>query len=166
MQTLKTAAIVVLLMTVMYGAYVSLTTPPEPLPADVQSMLDFDDGGSLAIDTGLPDSLGTLEINQQQPSDSVDNPSDPADTPSFGVANVEVPGVIPEDMSREESGSDLASASQSKGITTSFSDLGVSSMEVPSVATVKPGGIEPTPNYPNTGSTFELPDPNLSLIHI
>ena len=153
MQTLKTAAIVVLLMTVMYGAYVSLTTPPEPLPADVQSMLDFDDGGSLAIDTGLPDSLGTLEINQQQPSD-------PADTPSFGVANVEVPGVTPEDLSREESGSDLASVSQNKGITTSFSDLGVSSMEVPSVATVKPGGIEPTPNYPNTGSTFELPDPN------
>lgn len=156
MQTLKTAAIVVLLMTVMYGAYVSLTTPPEPLPADVQSMLDFDDGGSLAIDTGLPDSLGTLEINQQQSSDSVESPSNQDFAPSFGVANVATSGAIAE----EGSASDLAAASPGNGITTSFSDLGVSSMEVPSVAAAEPDAVDSTPNYPSTGSTFDLPDPN------
>ena len=63
MQTLKTAAIVVLLMTVMYGAYVSLTTPPEPQPDDVQDILELNEEGTLAIDAGLPESLGELEIN-------------------------------------------------------------------------------------------------------
>ncbi len=63
MQTLKTAAIVVLLMTVMYGAYVSLTTPPEPLPVGVEEMLVLSDEGTLAIDAGLPAGLGELEIN-------------------------------------------------------------------------------------------------------
>ena len=58
MQTLKTAAIVVLLMTVMYGAYVSLTTPPEPLPVGVQEMLVLNEEGTLAIDAGLPSRFG------------------------------------------------------------------------------------------------------------
>src|SRR6056297_250270 len=63
-QTLKTAAIVVLLMTVLYGAYVSMTTPPDPLPQGVESMLvesglddfpdDFDDFG---IDSGTLEEL-------------------------------------------------------------------------------------------------------------
>lgn len=63
MQTLKTAAIVVLLMTVIYGAYVSMTTPPEALPPDVEDMLVLADDGSLQIDSALPPSLGELEIN-------------------------------------------------------------------------------------------------------
>ena len=60
MQTLKTAAIVVLMMTVMYGAYVSMTTPPDPLPQGVESLLvesgmdDFpSDFGEFGIDTGI-----------------------------------------------------------------------------------------------------------------
>jgi len=70
-QTVKTAAIVVLLMTGIYGTYVSLTTPPEPLPEEVQAMLDFDSDLDFAIDTGLPASLG--EFDQ---ADSVVSPSD------------------------------------------------------------------------------------------
>ena len=70
MQTLKTAAIVVLLMTVMYGAYVSLTTPPEPLPDEVEQMLVMGDEGALAMDPGLPASLGELEINRAQQFDA------------------------------------------------------------------------------------------------
>ena len=80
MQTLKTAAIVVLLMTVMYGAYVSLTTPPEPLPADVQTMLEFNDEGSF-VDSGLPDSLGELGLRMDTPADNA-VPADPAATAS------------------------------------------------------------------------------------
>lgn len=58
-------------MTGIYGTYVSLTTPPEPLPEEVQAMLDFDSDLDFAIDTGLPASLG--EFDQ---TDSVVSPSD------------------------------------------------------------------------------------------
>ncbi|TWU17685.1 L,D-transpeptidase catalytic domain [Novipirellula galeiformis] len=61
MQTLKTAAIIVLLMTVMYTAYMSLTTPPDSLPPEVERIV-MDEGG-FDIESGLPESLGALEIN-------------------------------------------------------------------------------------------------------
>ena len=57
MQTLKTATIVALLMTVMYGGYVSLTTPPERIPAEYRDLLVIDDG--LGMDTGFP-SAGSI----------------------------------------------------------------------------------------------------------
>ncbi|TWT79251.1 L,D-transpeptidase catalytic domain [Planctomycetes bacterium CA13] len=65
MQTIKTAAIVVLLMTVMYGAYVSLTTPPDTLPPEVAELVM--DGSGFDIEHGLPESLGGLEINTGVP---------------------------------------------------------------------------------------------------
>ena len=60
MQTLKTAAIVVLMMAVIYGAYVSMTKPPEALPEDVQGLLAVDEGLDMSFDSnlGLPESLG------------------------------------------------------------------------------------------------------------
>ncbi|MDB4494531.1 LysM peptidoglycan-binding domain-containing protein [Pseudomonadales bacterium] len=60
MQTLKTAAIVVLMMAVIYGAYVSMTKPPETLPEDVQGLLAVDEGLDIPFDSnlGLPESLG------------------------------------------------------------------------------------------------------------
>lgn len=45
MQTIKTAAIVVLMLTVLYGGYVSLTTPPEPLPDEIQDILVIEEAG-------------------------------------------------------------------------------------------------------------------------
>jgi len=56
-QTLKTAIVVLLLMTVMYGSYVSLTTPPEPLPDAVASLIQESNDFDLGIDEGLPESL-------------------------------------------------------------------------------------------------------------
>jgi lipoprotein-anchoring transpeptidase ErfK/SrfK len=57
-QTLKTAIVVLLMMTVIYGCYVSLTTSPEPLPEHIVNLIDesgsFDD---LGIDEGLPGSF-------------------------------------------------------------------------------------------------------------
>lgn len=70
MQTVKTAAIVVLLMTGLYGTYVSLTTPPEPLPEEVQDLLDFDTDLEFAIDTGLPESLGGFDQPEEAVSSS------------------------------------------------------------------------------------------------
>ena len=53
MQTLKTAAIVVLMMAVIYGAYVSMTKPPETLPEDVQGLLAVDEGLDIPFDSTL-----------------------------------------------------------------------------------------------------------------
>lgn len=58
MQTLKTAIVVLLMMTVIYGCYVSLTTSPEPLPEHIANLID--ESGSFAdlgIDEGLPGSF-------------------------------------------------------------------------------------------------------------
>jgi len=57
-QTLKTAIVVLLMMTVIYGCYVSLTTSPEPLPEHIVNLID--ESGSFAdlgIDEGLPGSF-------------------------------------------------------------------------------------------------------------
>ena len=70
MQTLKTAIVVLLLMTVMYGSYVSLTTPPEPLPDAVAALIEESGSFGLEIDAGLPESLANLgdDTSQSEPS--------------------------------------------------------------------------------------------------
>lgn len=59
MQTLKTAIVVVLLLTVTYSAYVALTAPPAEVPAGLAEILKESENGSLFdpsdIDTGVPD---------------------------------------------------------------------------------------------------------------
>ena len=67
-QTLKTAAIVVLLMTVLYAGYISLTTPPDSLPAEVEQLVM--DDSEFNIETGLPDSLDSLGIDSGTPSEN------------------------------------------------------------------------------------------------
>ncbi len=143
MQTIKTAAIVVLLMTVMYGAYVSLTTPPEPLPEDVQDLVIHEEG-TLAMDASLPASLGTLEIN----------------TGTLSSADETVGSLDMGDLSRdvEASIADVPAVS-ADAVTTTFSD----SPSVPEPAF--PSNELSVPdtqgrNYPTTTSVFELPDPD------
>ena len=63
MQTIKTAAIVVLMLTVLYGGYVSLTTPPEPLPDEIEEYLVIDEAGGDAFGTGESLAPG-LELGQ------------------------------------------------------------------------------------------------------
>ncbi len=109
MQTLKTAAIVVLLMTGIYGTYISLTTPPEPLPEEVQAMLDFDPDLDFAIDSGLPASLESFDVDEGtlsssdmafgQPDHTASQPaaadlSRPTDPPSPEVTTrTDLPGI-------------------------------------------------------------------------
>ncbi|MGB1815788.1 MAG: hypothetical protein ACPHJ3_10585, partial [Rubripirellula sp.] len=82
MQTLKTAAIVVLMMAVIYGAYVSMTKPPEPLPEDVQGLLAVDEGLDIPFDSslGLPESLGGNSGSSVSP-----------DTPLVDSGSLQVP---------------------------------------------------------------------------
>ena len=116
-------------------------------------MLEFEDN-SLAIDAGLPASLGELEIHDDASSHVVAPPADPGVSPSYGVASADLPG----SSSIEPSGEASAIASSASGVTTSLSDLAGQSMEIPAAS--EPQGLSSTPNYPSTGSTFVLPDPN------
>jgi lipoprotein-anchoring transpeptidase ErfK/SrfK len=56
-QTIKTAIVVVLLMTVTYSAYVALTAPPAELPQELQHIVEADGGFNLDdIDIGIGES--------------------------------------------------------------------------------------------------------------
>lgn len=177
MQTIKTAAIVVLLMTVIYGAYVSLTTPPEPLPDEVHRMLvatdDFD------IDAGFPESL-----------DSFAPPMRLGDSGSAGLSQ-EVDGKSDDPSPRSAA---VESTVSPYGISSSFSDQGpmlpsdvdvgvasdaldgdrlasLEAMVLPAVEGSAPSPtIDHTRDYPTTGDTFDLPEPdeitsNLGLVN-
>lgn len=80
MQTLKTAAIVVLMMAVIYGAYVSMTKPPETLPEDVEGLLAIDEGLDMSFDTdlGLPESLGSVSPTSEPTEPLVDQSREPS----------------------------------------------------------------------------------------
>lgn len=74
MQTLKTAVIVVLMLTVVYGAYVSLTTPPVTVPEEIAHIIETDPAFAdfdrspydlLGIDDANPASM-TLEDDSSE----------------------------------------------------------------------------------------------------
>lgn len=176
MQTLKTAAIVVLLMTVMYGAYVSLTTPPEPLPDEVENMLVINEEGTLDFDTTLPDSLGELQIHSGSASEPSATSTGPvtASLGSLGAATYdsavesampgpETPGdaTVPTVVSLPEAGLPTPKSSES-GIRTMLSDgvgAPAAGLEIPAGAELATVSSSPRA-YPRTNSTFELPDPS------
>lgn len=141
MQTLKTAAIVILLMTVMYGAYVSLTTPPEPLPADIDGALQFDEGGTLTIDAGLPDTLGGLDLD-----------TDTATTLTNSGRSTELEPT-------SELGLGGVVDSPDSGVTAMVSDATPGFADLPNPGGNAAADLDPKQTYPNTGDTFEVPDP-------
>ncbi|QDT06385.1 L,D-transpeptidase catalytic domain [Rubripirellula lacrimiformis] len=156
MQTLKTAAIVVLLMTVIYGSWVSLTTPPEPLPPDVEDMLVINDDGTLMLDSVLPPSLGELEINTgiadgspeiTQPIDSV--ASNLMQPEPFGAPDpMNSPAAVPSSVPSFDGGTSASAAS--------FSISDASS--APAAAEV----ASDAHGYPSTNQSFVVPDPELA----
>jgi lipoprotein-anchoring transpeptidase ErfK/SrfK len=148
-QTLKTAAIVVLLMTVMYGAYVSLTTPPEP-PAEIQDVLEFHQG-TLAIDAGLPDTLGGLDINMgTAATDSVTGLTDSTGNSFVDLADPGFSGSVAGIVE-----------SQDSGVTAILSDGSpLDYVDEPRPEQIAAANVPVGKSYPNTGDTFDLPDPN------
>ncbi len=133
----------------------------------LQRMLDFNDDRSL-VDTGLPESLGELEINSAPSADSVATPVDPAGTPSLGVASL---GSSFSDVGVDPSGpdpSDLPNASDLPGVggfTTSLTDLASDqsgqAVQFPNASKDSGASAVNAIDYPSTGSTFDLPDPNM-----
>lgn len=186
MQTLKTAAIVVLLMTVIYGAYVSMTTPPEALPPDVEDMLVLADDGSLQIDSALPPSLGELEINTgslagapeaMQPMDFDQAPTSAAPSTAFAAsqpmpqngANFATlsPGVTPNaDLGGMQLGAPEPLAPPSNGSATSAAPPAMNSGTPVASASFSisdkndsAAALASSDSYPRTDRTFALPDP-------
>ena len=188
MQTLKTAIVVLLLMTVMYGSYVSLTTPPEPLPDAVAALIEESGSFGLEIDAGLPESLANLgdDTSQSEPSSqsaaelaipdfamppspqSPTNPT-PRQLPGQNVAGQNVAGLSAPPMSAMKNSQTAVTRSLSDSASTPLlaanSSPNSSSKEQlqlpkPSPLTTTPK-VDPARDYPTTGPRdLPLPDPN------
>lgn len=148
MQTLKTAAIVVLIMTVLYGAYVSLTTPPEPLPAEVESLL-LVETGDLDIDTGLPSSMDAFEVDPGLAASTSNwNVQSDAAGPSLDLGGTSgVSGTVSDNVASLDPLS-VSQGTSGPEMLPSVSDAAQASPE-----------IDPSREYPSTASGFALPDP-------
>ncbi|MCG8651726.1 MAG: LysM peptidoglycan-binding domain-containing protein [Pirellulales bacterium] len=149
MQTLKTAAIVVLLMTIIYAAYVSLTTPPEQLPPEVEGMLVMTEDGEFSIDEGLPESLGAVAFEEGTPeavfdaaTASLQAPSVSEPPGSLGLPVQGTPGV---------------------GVTGSLDDHSISLSDgaaaTPNLASAASTNPALQSGYQSTGQSFSMPDP-------
>lgn len=178
MQTIKTAAIVVLMLTVLYGGYVSLTTPPEPLPDEIGDILVIDESGSGAFDSDEsianvldlgqpPAGVLTLPGQSSGASKSIPNPPTLSAAPSreigptspgtFGSSFADLapkqPGAARTDVAGVNSanlGGDFSAGDSQRAIT-KLPDVG------PSAPTVVPRPVE---SYASTPSEFKLPDPS------
>lgn len=184
-QTIKTAAIVVLLMSVVYGAWVSLTTPPDSLPPDVVDMIVMDQSGEFPMESALPPSLGDLEINAGTASpsgaDALANNGDWSDPGTMATDQIGVnlgDGNPAADTTAARSAygqtqSDAVDntpiaqiASVDTGFSTTLTDRSPANSgfgNSPSVGGAASKGtatIDPSSGYQTTGSTFRLPDPN------
>ncbi len=154
MQTLKTAIVVLLMMTVMYGCYVSLTTAPESLPEHIAELIEESDSfGDLAIDAGLPDSLASLGIAdgtaldavEQADSELEDGPAELtfSDGPSTPL-RTSAPGSQP-----------------ANGTTASFSDRNPADRQLPKPSDASPSVVPDFGrDYPSTQTAdLQIPDP-------
>ncbi len=180
MQTIKTAAIVVLLMSVVYGAWVSLTTPPESLPPDVADMIVMDQSGEFPLESALPPSLGDLEINGGEATNDFGDSNELAfggvgngglATDQIGVAMPNDAGLANNSIAVSGQGQDSTDvnaalgnapiaqiASADPGFTTTLTD------RVPETTNFQnnpqPGNsVDPVTGYQTTGRIFQMPDP-------
>jgi len=174
-QTIKTAAIVVLVMTVIYGVWVPLTTPPEELPPEVADMLVVTD--DFGIDTGLPESLESIANFEADPSgpavastETIASSSTYAMPGSDGAADGPQPAAN-QGQSYGASFADLPSsaakpARDAMGLPASepMAATGNMPQKLPEALNDSPAitGIT-AGNYPSTGSQFRTPDPDASM---
>jgi len=136
-QTLKTAIVVLLMMTVAYGCYVSLIVSPEPLPEGISKLIEESDGfGELGIEAGLPDPLNLDETT-----------ASPDSAPQFTFSDS--PGGMGSDPSAAPTATAIASLDASPSLALPKPDA--------ATAVVAP---DFTQGYPNTGTPgLSLPDP-------
>jgi len=162
-QTLKTSAIVVLLVTVMYAAYVSLTTPPQQAGPAVDELILATD--ELDIDVGMPDSLDAMGISTGELASDFGGPqgfgggNSPSELAEFDSAGEAVSGSI------SDSSSSLAGG-EGGGIELDLSDQTAASESADSATVIglpTPQGtapnfnLDPDQEFASTGSDFSLP---------
>lgn len=168
MQTIKTAAIVVLMLTVLYGGYVSLTTPPDPLPNEIEEYLvieeaggmDFGGGESLAsgLELGQPPA-GVLSVAEPLPNEMASKT-----VPLLAPPTTQHADLHPDSVRPSGSYADLPTARSA--------DLGHNAQSGPSpiiLPHVAPGTANVTPgpmdSYASTQAEFQQPDPALGSAH-
>lgn len=180
MQTIKTGAIIVLLMTIVFSAYTSLTSPPDSLPDEVVDALIFNDDGSFAIDDGMPPSLANMDFGES-PSEQPGNASaasafsDPSSNGTAGFQGMPFPGspaalagtnspvadpsagpsfAMPNDFDASQ---DSFANDQTGGVSVGFSDNQPASPAANQSASFADPSV-PT-SYPATSNQFSMPDP-------
>ena len=165
MQTLKTAAIVVMIMTVLYSAYVSLTTPPEPLPEEIENMLV--ETGDFDIEDGFPSPSEMFAMGDVEPEGMTSESTGGDDSfavPSFdigpnnfgataGTANVPLTGSKPANAPKAPSNA-FGTPSNPIAIAASPSSLPPATENGIAMQQLDPGL-----NYPSTNAQFAIPDP-------
>ncbi|MGB7345888.1 MAG: L,D-transpeptidase family protein [Pirellulaceae bacterium] len=162
MQTIKTSSIVVLLMTVMYGGYVSLNTPLEPVPPEVADLLQFEDG--LGIEMGIASNgesfgAGTSEANiatapgsslsfpNSQPQGNAPNTQSTTPSMSLGNPNGNNSSSIPQQSF--QASNNIAAPTH-----------GASFQGLPAVGTpARTVSADMSQSFPATDSSFQLPAP-------
>jgi lipoprotein-anchoring transpeptidase ErfK/SrfK len=153
-QTIKTAAIVVLMLTVLYGGYVSLTTPPEPLPDEIEEYLVINEAGDAAFGGGTNLAAG-LELSQ--PPAGVLGSAPPSGSTSDGL----------------ETGSPAETLRSPGEFGGSFADLPpkqaadstpkTAPTKLPSIGRGNPNVMAgPADAYASTPDSFRLPDPSVA----
>lgn len=190
-QTLKTAAIVVLMMTVLYGAYVSMTTPPDALPPEITDNLIVD-ADTFDIGEGFPEGLGQLDpsvdfgiddgtAGKENFADAGPAAFDMMDTdtqlidPAGGSMSMDTINQSFADLPEQPTPS-MDSDSNNMGTNSfSMSDLdapensantpGQTAIRLPAVA---PGASTPIApeagrEYTSTGMDYSLPEPNVAV---
>ena len=153
MQTVKTAAIVVLLLTVLYGAYVSITTPPQPIPPEVAELIKIDD--DFNIDSGLAESMTLTDLDPGAPGTTALGAvsmqvEPPPEANSFGASFTDLaPGPIP--------GASPVIQTPAAGLPpTQPNPL---NKLPPTTGTASVRAIAGQA-YPSTGNTINIPDPD------
>src|SRR6056297_1968094 len=165
------------MLTVLYGGYVSLTTPPEPLPDEIEEILvieeaapGFPDAEQLAAGLDLQEPpAGVIEPSPQTQPSADPQPADPLISQTPPPATTDVPAEPVEPAGPTETPRATADAKPTFG--SSFADLPpqrsadvaakrqppkkLPAVEAPA-ANVQP---KPAGSYASTSGAFTMPDP-------
>ena len=151
MQTIKTAAVVVLMLSVIVGVGMSLTTPPQELSPEIEEMLMSDDFAAAPMDSMLPPTLAEMGLTPPA--------AEPSNAPIDTVAMQDAADIA------TDAAAD-AGENSGGGYSVSLSD---DSMAAADTATVTPNNLAQagprfstrmdSSGYLATNATFELPDP-------
>lgn len=170
MQTIKTAAVVVLMLTVLYGGYVSLTTPPEPLPNEIEEILVIEEAGGSAFGSGEAVASG-LQLDEPPPgvlTPSTDAMAQPAPLPNPAANSVvsgplnpaprPTPSANPNPNTFGSSFADLPPKLESSADRESSGSATITKLPAvdPNAPGVTPGPVD---SYASTPGEFRLPDP-------